>query len=708
MWGGPRLVARSRDRAIRLCLVFSFLCVSAAAQQPPVFRSGTQVVEVDVRVFDKDGRFVADLRPEEIEILENGAPQTLQSLFLVDPSSDRALDRASPPSSDTSRDPAIARSRDRSAPSRQTWVFVFDLNHLVPGTGFDRAREAVEAFIRDRFREGDLAGVVAGTRMVNNKLTSVREELLAAVKSVKPLAERRRIQVEMTREWPRLLDDYEVALIAREDREAIQRATVRACGDDETRCPQADVEVRSKARRLAGEVERSTVETLKALHALASGLARVPGPKTVVFLSNGFAVENVETTLRSVVGQAARAGARIYAIDVRGLNRGGSGIIDQPAVTDEAGAFSQFDALADAPNSLAIDTGGMMIRNENNLGRALQTVAADAGQYYVLGYQPADPTFDGKYRTIDVRVKRPGVRVRARRGYLALEPSKMLIPQPIAPAPRDEPAATETPAAEPAAENPAAAPVTPGAIVKPAAGAMATGAAPTTRLRPDAEAAVKALAADESASVANAEAKQGWDAYQRGDVETALPLLQSAAAKPDARPWVWYTLGLSQFALGRARDAATSWERVRAAAPGFEAVYMDLADAYIQLSEQSNALAILREAEKRWPADPDVHNAIGVIHVSRGALDRAIEAFSHAAKSAPEDPLAYFNLGRAYELRYHRSRRFVSSIRGSTDRWVADEKDRQAAIENYEKHVKMGGPHAAQAAEAISMLQWSK
>ena len=78
---------------------------------------------------------------------------------------------------------------------------------------------------------------------------------------------------------------------------------------------------------------------MTSINALASGLARIPGPKTVVFLSDGFVTQQVETTLRSVVGQTARAGARVYAIDVRGLNRvGNAGIIDQAQVNDEAGA----------------------------------------------------------------------------------------------------------------------------------------------------------------------------------------------------------------------------------------------------------------------------------------------------------------------------------------------------------------------------------
>jgi VWFA-related protein len=152
-----------------------------------------------------------------------------------------------------------------------------------------------------------------------------------------------------------------------------------------------------------------------------------------VFLSDGFVAETQETTLRDIVGQTARAGARVYAIDVRGLSRGMGASVDAPTAEAPGSAPPGFDALADGVNSLAVDTGGMMIRNENNIGRALDTIAADTGTYYVLGYQPANSSFDGQYRKIEIRVKRPDLRVRARQGYLALEPSKMLIPQPIKP-----------------------------------------------------------------------------------------------------------------------------------------------------------------------------------------------------------------------------------------------------------------------------------
>ena len=75
----------------------------------------------------------------------------------------------------------------------------------------------------------------------------------------------------------------------------------------------------------------------------------------------------------------------------------------------------------DTLNSLAVDTGGMVLFNENNIGRALDAAVADTKTYYLLGYQPTNQKLDGKYRSIAVTVKRSGVYVRARRGYAATQ-----------------------------------------------------------------------------------------------------------------------------------------------------------------------------------------------------------------------------------------------------------------------------------------------
>jgi len=149
-------------------------------------------------------------------------------------------------------------------------------------------------------------------------------------------------------------------------------------------------------------------------------------------------------------------------------------------------------------------------------------------------------------------------------------------------------------------------------------------------------------------------------------------------------------------------DAAAAWETVRRAAPEFEPVYMQLADAYSLLHEEGTGIAVLRDAQQRWPQDAEIPNAIGVVQVRRGALDAAIQSFEHAAAVAPNDSLAYFNLGRAHQLRFMKAQRYVREMQ----KWVGGEADHKKAIEYYEKYVQMGGPFVQQAKEALAALAW--
>lgn len=273
--------------------------------------------------------------------------------------------------------PAVQGRARPSGP--QTWIFVFDHRHLLPG-GFKRAHAALRAFIAERFRAGDLAGIVDRDRMVNNRLTSVRQEVLDAIEKVKVPGD------QLSRE-----------------KDGGAAAAVPA-GDA------VDAHIADVLKSMtAAEQVRAARGSLETLDELVTKLAAVQGPKTIVYFSGGCGLVDVEGTLRTVVGKATRAGARVYPIDARGLAGG----------------------PADTLNSLAADTGGMVIFNENNVGRALDAIAADTNLYYVLGYQPLNTKYDGKFRPIDVRVKRPGAKVRARKGYLAIDPRNMAVPQPI-------------------------------------------------------------------------------------------------------------------------------------------------------------------------------------------------------------------------------------------------------------------------------------
>jgi len=121
------------------------------------------------------------------------------------------------------------------------------------------------------------------------------------------------------------------------------------------------------------------------------------------------------------------------------------------------------------------------------------------------------------------------------------------------------------------------------------------------------------------------------------------------------------------------------------------------------MREEATAIRVLRDAERRWPADPEVQNAIGVIQVRRGAVDAAIDSFERATAIAPGDALAYFNLGRAHQMRLVKRQRYDRVAQ----RWMGGEEDRKKAIASFQKYVELGGPYAQQAKDALAALGWT-
>ncbi len=114
---------------------------------------------------------------------------------------------------------------------------------------------------------------------------------------------------------------------------------------------------------------------------------------------------------------ANRSNTAIYAVDPRGLSTGEFDIADNiSGRTSQAALTSTMDTL----RTLAENTDGRAIVNRNDLGKGMQQIIRDASAYYLLGYNSTQAPQDGKFHEIKVRVKRPGVQVRARKGYWAL------------------------------------------------------------------------------------------------------------------------------------------------------------------------------------------------------------------------------------------------------------------------------------------------
>lgn len=703
-------------------------------------------MEVDVAVFDRDGRIVRDLRRDEFEVFERGTRQSINTVYLVD---DAGLPRLSPASrSDAPAAPLPGPEPGvpvRPLPPR-VFVFVLDSAHLSPG-GLDRTKAALTSFLADGLRPIDLAGVVSGGVMLGNRIISDKAALVDLVRGIRLPASNRFAEM---RQWPRILSEEEAALIARQVVAAREQAVQRACDERPGDCNgngrvAVEAEVEAKSSLLAGESARDGQAALSSLQALANGLGRFPGTKHVIFFSEGFYTGEFAERVTQVAGLASQHRVRVSTIDARGLATDArqQSLFDAAPLANaqDLGALNA-DLNADVLTTLAFETGGERIRNRNNLRPGLDLVAQGAGTHYVVGYSPDKP-FDDTYRAIEVKVTRQGARVVARRGYLAVRATEAAAaPAASVSAAPGPPATTGIGAAAPSAPPGAGAPsAAPPVVVPPSTGIAAPGAAgtppgaagataapggggtpgpagppvaaapgppPGLRLRPSglegASAEVRGrLEALTDAERVGAMARAGWDLYAAGRVEEARDALAEASRRGGG-VWVDYALGMAEFTLGRLDEAAAVWQGVLSRVPEYRSIYFDLADVYLQQSRSQDALRILREAARRFPDDAEAHNAVGVVLTRRGAVDDAIESFQRAVKAAPAEGLGFFNLARAYHLRYIRRLQtlglMTSAVREVTDR------DRRAAIDAYTKALSLGGDFESDARAALDALGW--
>ena len=385
------------------------------------------LVEVDVTVLDKNGKPVTDLTASDFEILERGQAQRIDTIFLV--TADPAIRATTPPplSADPAAPPAAAGPVARRQLQPRVFIFIFDMQHL-SAAGFDRSRNAIRSFLEDGLRPIDLAGIVVNGEMLGNRIASEKKELLDLLNGVGPPNLARYGEM---RAWPRILTEEEAVRIARNDQQALEQALTRACAERPGDCAGStrfaiEAQIEAKSQQIAADTARDSQNTLNTFLTLARGLGRFPGPKQVLLFSEGFYTGEFPEQIKEVASLAARNRVRISTLDARGLARDlrqQNLLGEAPFVgTTDFATNLGFDENADVLTTLALDTGGLRVRDRNNLRPALDQIAAESGTYYMLGYSPREP-FDGSYRTIQVKTKRPGLHVRARRGYLAVRVS---------------------------------------------------------------------------------------------------------------------------------------------------------------------------------------------------------------------------------------------------------------------------------------------
>jgi len=189
------------------------------------------------------------------------------------------------------------------------------------------------------------------------------------------------------------------------------------------------------------EMERAynARSTLTAIRDLAAFLEPVRGRrKSMLLISEGISYNiydpfnNTSAGLildqaGDAVAAATRANVAIYAVDPRGLSAleetiEASGTPADVTPSQFSVTGSLLDSLRLSQQSLQVlanETGGFAAINRNDFAGAFERVVRENSAYYMLGYYPINDRRDGRFRRIEVRVKRPGLQVRSRRGYVA-------------------------------------------------------------------------------------------------------------------------------------------------------------------------------------------------------------------------------------------------------------------------------------------------
>jgi VWFA-related protein len=208
-----------------------------------------------------------------------------------------------------------------------------------------------------------------------------------------------------------------------------------------------DEEQRTRATRAAGDPinDPDTMErgfharnTLDSLRNYAQVLEGVRGRrKALVYFSEGidydihdpFGNRDATTIIDSTkdaISAATRANVAFYGIDVRGLGAGSETAIEiqslptDPTLNLGVGAlYNEVRLGQDSLRVLSDETGGFAVVNTNDVAGAFQRLVEENSSYYVLGYYPSNERRDGRFRRIDVKINKPGLSVKARRGYVA-------------------------------------------------------------------------------------------------------------------------------------------------------------------------------------------------------------------------------------------------------------------------------------------------
>lgn len=463
----------ARAAVVAFALAAGLVAVDAQAPQQPVFRAGANVVLVDVYP-RQNGQVVEGLTAGDFEVFEDGRPQRIENIEFV------RVDPSQPESA--RRDPNNLRDMIAQAadPKNRVFVAFLDTPHVAVEGGITVRRTLVDALNR-LVGPDDLFGVTTPNQRATDltlgrRAHSVEDQLSrywtwgqagrAATDREDPM------EVLLTEcfEWkwilkrsagggesvepiPWIVDDegvqrpFHQVLIERrrEDRTftSLENIVTHLGAMREARSALMPItggwRLVPRASALAQEPYRRP-EDYRWVDPQQIGMGTGQGAVGRIRGRTGDPLLNVDSCRRELerlaeldhprrltdlVTRATRNNVSFFPVAIAGLEASDPKLIyrnDVPAGQSVIGAgYQRMVGRVEILRTLADGTGGLAVVNTNDIGAGLRRVADELSSYYLLAYSPTNTRRDGQYRRIEVRLKRPGVTVRARPGYVASE-----------------------------------------------------------------------------------------------------------------------------------------------------------------------------------------------------------------------------------------------------------------------------------------------
>ena len=399
---------------------------TTATETTPVFRSDINFVRVDVIVNDRQGNLVQDLKQEDFEVTEDGKPQSIQTFKLINVSEDAGVG-TDPPREIRN---AIEEQTEAARDDVRLFAIFLDDYHVRLENSM-RAREHIARFVENQLNAKDMAGVMYPLWSINDVLhTRNRQSLAAAIRGFtgrkydytpRNAFEERYVHYVPTIEAERIRNQVSLT--------ALKGLIIKLGGMREGR----------KAIVLISEGYTNTLpvqmnDQVATCNGMACGNQPRPRPDPVGGASSPmqqrmesqdfFMQADMMSDLKMVIDLANRYNVAIYPVDPRGL---APFEFDLSTAGQAAVSLSNntkmLDNTMDTLRILADETDGRALVNTNDMDKGLKQIVRDTSAYYLIGYTSAVQT-DGKFHKINVRLKRPGLQVRARPGYLALSPAE--------------------------------------------------------------------------------------------------------------------------------------------------------------------------------------------------------------------------------------------------------------------------------------------